>query len=155
MSDTDISVTDTLYQGFLLGGPRTDILMGILSQRVDEKESTARRLVHTSRSSCFVAGVSHGICRSNPMFWSTDGQPRIQLGRGFPIGPYRDFPRASPSDGNYVSIGRGSVHLPSGSSSSAPHNAERQKRLCGAPHKISHNHCGPSGSFDTGRQSIG
>jgi hypothetical protein len=51
MSDTDISVTDTRCQGFFesLGGPRTDILMGILYRPVDEKESTSRKLVHTSQ----------------------------------------------------------------------------------------------------------
>jgi hypothetical protein len=87
MSDTDISVTDTRYQGFLLGGPRTDILMGILSQRVDEKESTARRLVHTSQitpalSLVFLTESAEVIRCSGRL----TGKPRTQLGRVFRSG---------------------------------------------------------------------
>jgi len=30
-----------------------------------------------------------------------------------------------------------------------------EELLCGRPHKLSQTHAGPSGSFDTGKQSIG
>ena len=65
------------------------------------------------------------------------------------------LPLSQTSDGNYVASEVVPCVFLAGPASSAPHNAERYRILCGGPHKISYNHCAPSGSLATARHSIG
>ena len=73
MSVIDISITDRLSSFF--DWCRHSHLDTDAVRTVHERESTPQRLVHTLQITPALApSVSHRICSSDPMFWSTERQ---------------------------------------------------------------------------------
>ena len=75
--------------------------------------------------------------------------------QGLPITGYRTSAERKPL-WELCGIRGGSVRLPSGPASPAPHNRRRHREIsCGGPHKISQSHSELSGNFDTDKHSVG